>query len=300
MHIDRSLILAHSHPMEPIPTGQRARLDPLPGIRAVLWDVYGTLLVSGSGDVGTARETAQRWAMAGALAALGLPGDELADEVAGRYFSEIEASHARSRSAGVEYPELHVPEVWQGVLERLVLQGRLDRTTAEGVDPARLALEYELRANPCWPMPAAGDTLAALRSLGLRQGIVSNAQFFTPEILTALLGSPLERWGIDPTMQFYSFRFGCAKPGIRLFELAAEALAEEEIPAEAALYVGNDMRNDVAAAAAAGFRTALFAGDARSLRLRADAAPPIAAVPDAVITDLAQLPDLLRYGREAV
>ena len=38
-----------------------------------------------------------------------------------------------------------------------------------------------------------------------------------------------------------------------------EQLAEEGIAAREVLYVGNDMLNDVAAASAVGFRTALFA-----------------------------------------
>ena len=40
-------------PLQPIPTGVEPVLKELPGIRAVVFDVYGTLLISGSGDVGT-------------------------------------------------------------------------------------------------------------------------------------------------------------------------------------------------------------------------------------------------------
>ena len=57
----------------------------------------------------------------------------------------------------------------------------------------------------------------------------------------------------------------------------------------AVLYVGNDMLNDMLPAAAAGFQTALFAGDARSLRLRETDPRCIDVSPDIVLTDLSQL-----------
>ncbi|MHC4986693.1 MAG: HAD family hydrolase, partial [Planctomycetota bacterium] len=60
-----------------------------------------------------------------------------------------------------------------------------------------------------------------------------------------------------------------------------------------ALYVGNDVRNDIAPARSLGMRTALFAGDARSLRLRADDPDCGGAQPDAVVTALPQILELL-------
>ena len=58
--------------------------------------------------------------------------------------------------------------------------------------------------------------------------------------------------------------------------------------------VGNDVRNDLLGARAAGLRTALFAGDARSLRLRRDDPRSAAVCPDLVLTHLSQLPRALR------
>ena len=61
------------------------------------------------------------------------------------------------------------------------------------------------------------------------------------------------------------------------------------ISAAEALYVGNDMLNDITPAHALGFRTALFAGDARSLRLRENDERVAGIEPDLVLTDLAQI-----------
>ena len=50
-HIPR--IKALSRPLEPLPTHYPTRMVPLTGVRAVVFDIYGTLLISGSGDIGT-------------------------------------------------------------------------------------------------------------------------------------------------------------------------------------------------------------------------------------------------------
>jgi FMN phosphatase YigB (HAD superfamily) len=55
------------------------------------------------------------------------------------------------------------------------------------------------------------------------------------------------------------------------------------------LVVGNDMRNDIRPALAAGCHAALFAGDRRSYRPRSGGSGRVACRPDARITALAQL-----------
>ena len=60
----------------------------------------------------------------------------------------------------------------------------------------------------------------------------------------------------------------------------------------AIFYLGNDITKDVLPARELGFRTGLFAGDARSLRLGGLSGDEATATADAVITDLAQLPGL--------
>ena len=61
------------------------------------------------------------------------------------------------------------------------------------------------------------------------------------------------------------------------------------IPKDSVLYVGNDMLNDIFPAQKEGFKTGLFAGDVRSLRLRSDEPVCENLSADIVITDLVQL-----------
>lgn len=272
-------------PLAPLPTAVSARLEPLIGIRAVLFDVYGTLVISGCGDIGLTATGDLPDAFAAAWQAAGLDPGSLPDgfDGAAALKQAIQADHAASRAAGVEHPEVDIVAIWRRLLADIGI----------GADAARLrrlALEYELRTNPVWPMPGLDATLAALAARGLVLGLVSNAQFYTPLMLQAFLGQPLDALGFDPHCCVLSYRQGVAKPSTAVYRPALDALAHRHgIPPEAVLYIGNDMRNDVQPAQALGCRTALFAGDARSLRLREDDPELCRMVPDRVLTELTQL-----------
>ena len=47
------IIRRNSEPLEPVATHVEPRLNSIDRARAVMFDVYGTMLISGSGDVGT-------------------------------------------------------------------------------------------------------------------------------------------------------------------------------------------------------------------------------------------------------
>jgi putative hydrolase of the HAD superfamily len=139
-------------------------------------------------------------------------------------------------------------------------------------------------------MPGLREVLARIRAEGLILGIVSNAQFYTPLMLEAFLERPFAELGFDPDCCAFSYRLLEAKPSTRIYE---EALAGMErvhsIAPREVLYVGNDMRNDIWPASLTGCRTALFAGDARSLRLREDDPRCAHVTPDRVVTRLQQI-----------
>lgn len=283
----REIIRRHSRPLAPLPTGESPVLRALGGVDAVLFDVYGTLLVSGSGDVGVSDPADRGEAIAAALAAAGVPLRDAQDAALNAFLGQIEREHQIARQAGVDFPEVDILEVWRNTLAELVAGGSV--AGAEGIDLPALAVEFEVRANPVWPMSGLLPALEGLRRTGRTLGVISNAQFYTPEVFPALVGQTLAELGFDPDLQFYSYQHGRAKPGRELYQLAATALQQHGIPAERALVVGNDMRNDIGPAARLGFRTALFAGDARSLRLREGDPWCAGIVPDLVVTDLMDL-----------
>ncbi|MDR0403254.1 MAG: HAD family hydrolase [Treponema sp.] len=301
-----SLIRQKSSPLLPIraelPSGWEAlvpkkgggRAAPeTPGVRAFIFDLYGTLFVSGAGEIGAANEAPGRDPLA--------PDEwdereKRAEDTAlvsmKRYFQgAVTAFHEKAKAAGTMFPEIRVEEIWTGY------KGPVPAGWGPVSSVRELALLYELALNPVYPMPGAGETIGGLVERACVLGIISNAQFFSPLLFGAFFGKSPRDMGFDPELLVWSFEEGEAKPSARLFEKAAARLAGRGIKPDETVYVGNDMKNDMVPAAAAGFRTALFAGDSRSLRLR-DMTPRTKtnagerAVPSFVIRDLQSLTEI--------
>lgn len=270
-------IAPYLQPLSPIPTGVQPRLRDLHGIRCVLFDIYGTLFISASGDISLSDNhgpaTVQ---IASLLQRYGLPHDP--DSLSEKLFSEIKQAHARMRKSGIDYPEIRIDRIWSTIFD-----------IRDMPFIRRFAMEYEMIVNPVYPMPHLQETLKKIASNGILMGIISNAQFFTPCLFEWFLNADAAALGFKPDLVFYSYLAGRAKPSPVLFEEAASALGKYHVARNQILYIGNDMRNDILGAHAAGFATALFAGDARSLRLRTSDPECRDLLPDIVVTDLIQL-----------
>ncbi|MCF7982821.1 MAG: HAD family hydrolase [Thiohalocapsa sp.] len=290
-------ILAHTGPLEPVPTSAAPVIDAVDGIRAVLFDVYGTLVISGCGDIGLTRSQSgepprgdgKDDPVRSALAGAGIPTSGLPPDFDGRaaLLSTIERHHAERRAEGVVYPEVDILAVWRDLLAAHRLEADDERIR-------HAALAYELAVNPVWPMPGMAQLIDRLAGTGLVLGIVSNAQFYTPLMLQAFLGRTLDEAGFDPRCCAWSYRLLEGKPSTRVYREALAALQRHHgIEPAQTLYIGNDKRNDIWPAQATGCKTALFAGDARSLRLREDDPEAGAATPDRIVTELHQVGDAL-------
>ncbi|MCL2066137.1 MAG: HAD family hydrolase [Treponema sp.] len=231
---------------------------PLTGIKAVLFDVYGTLFCSAAGDIGSTVKAACENAALEALAReYGLTGKEMT-----LYFREQAALiHG---SMPVQYPEIRAEEIWTDFLRRREMAGG----ALCGEKGRELALRFELAVNPVYPMPGALEAISTLRDAGVVLGIISNAQFYTPLLFEAFFNAPPKKLGFSESLIIYSFEMGEAKPSPRLFETAASRLEELDIKAAECAFAGNDMLSDIYGAVNAGFKGVLFAGDSRSLRLR--------------------------------
>ena len=319
------IIRAMSHPQTPRSTGEESKLQPLREIEAVLFDIYGTLFISCSGDVGVRLPGLTH--ADGSQESRDRPEDLLAGVLGKRFFelfspeltagcspreaqseklqvnteeachefgqrliicfrNEVQKIHRAKRQQGLLWPEVDVRDIWRSVIAELNVAMAGDNSQVD-----RWAIEYEVRTNPVWPMPNASDCIDRLGSANLKLGIISNAQFYTPLLFPALLNKRLEDLAIDSEMQYYSYLCGRAKPDPWMFQQASKTLAEGGIVAERTLYVGNDLRNDVLPASQIGFRTALVATDRRSLRWREGDPSVEHVVPDLVVTNLSDVVD---------
>ena len=284
-----SPITINRQPLEPIETDVAPKLESLDDIRVVVFDVYGTLVVSGSGDVGVADERNKANRVVEAFSAVGFPSPD-GELVSQTLRKTITETNAACKSDSCPKPEVDIVDVWRQTLCKIGLDDFAIRTA----DVVRLACEYESRANPTWPMPGAKQLLHQLRSSGLPLGIVSNAQVFTIPLVEDIAGETFQKNGFDLNLCVFSNRFRQAKPGPRMFDVLCGSLQRCGLGPKQAVYVGNDMLNDVWAASQAGLRTAWFAGDQRSCRPRSGDPRCQSLEPDVVLTDLLQLPQCLQ------
>jgi putative hydrolase of the HAD superfamily len=271
------MIAGYLAPMSPLPTSQQPGGSLVGKIQCVLFDIYGTLFISGSGDI---RVAAKSSSLTDGLEHLRrkYDVDKTPQALVAELHDAIETKHRELREGGVDYPEVRIDEIWQQILEIDDMQR-----------VRNFAVEYELIVNPVYPMPYLGMLLAACRQKNLQMGIISNAQFFTPLLFEWFLDAHVEQLGFDSELVFLSYQLGYAKPSLVPFRMAASAINAKGFDITAALFVGNDMLNDIYPAHHLGFQTALFAGDARSLRLRTDESRCADLSADLILTDLGQL-----------
>jgi len=251
-------------------------------MKCILFDVYGTLFISGSGDISIARQQSRLTQNLKNL----LDRYQIKKKpqiVLDDFFSAIDIEHKRLKKKGVDFPEVKIDRIWMRVLE------------IEELEAVRaFAVEFELIVNPVYPMPNLEKMLSDCKKSKILMGIISNAQFFTPYLFTWFLYLSPEDLGFKSDLIFYSYKSGHAKPSPFMFEAAAKNLRNIDISAHSVLYIGNDMLNDIYPAKMVGFKTALFAGDARSLRLRKNHPRCQNLSADIVITDLVQILDLVQ------
>lgn len=261
----------------------------LPGIKLVVFDVYGTLVDSGTRGRPSLSEPEACRRMVALLRRAGMRVQAgRADQfIAEARRAMIARAHARARTRGVDWPEVDMRVIWERVLRAGIREGALGGAIAIGL-PARLALEYEGMRNPVALLPGAKDALAFLRARGIRMAVVSNAQYFTPLILEILLGMTLNAAGFDRRLCAWSYRLGRAKPSPLLIRMVLDrARRLYGIKPAETLSIGNKWENDLAPALALGCRTALLAGSARSFGLPAGEVERLPA--DLVLTHWSQL-----------
>ncbi len=285
-----------------------SRLPAMEQAKAVLWDVYGTLLRHSTGDWMSPRMREKQW-----VGAFGRTGKEFglleffdgdpAEALRQMFEREVQTTHKRRISHGVAFPEVRIEEIWLRMLKKLESKGYKPESYGGCVTldlALRVAYYFDQAEEMKYLYPGAFDALREVKKLGLRQGIISNAQFYTLINLNILLrraGSRATfpvRELFDKQLLLFSYRLGVAKPSPVPFERACKQLKTTGISPEQTLYVGNDLCNDMAPARKAGFRCILFAGDRDSLTMRASRSECVGFEPDAVIKRLPDVVELIR------
>ena len=287
--------------LEPIPTHLSPRYSRDNSIKAVLLDIYGTLLISESGDIDESKITTENLKRAFEAAHIPLNTEngqhehQILRHLLRSFTLSIQQYHKTMRENNVPFPEVDIIRIWEDVVSCAMRQRLIKKDGREHIKC--LTFVFEVLSNRVYPMPGMKEIIAKFNNNNTVLGIVSNAQFYTPIIMNYFLyqsnGADYIK-GIDPALQVFSYKEGVAKPEIRLYQKVQRALLEKHgIQPDECLFVGNDMYKDIYPAHKAGMKTALFAGDERSLRLRKEKPEIRNLEPDFVITKLDQLIEVI-------
>lgn len=220
-------------------------IPPKPGAwkkyRAVVFDIYGTLLIAPAGGVKPdpdadllLRDILRQF------------GHQPPESPSTALHTAVLRHHA---AAGVPFPEIDLRVLWREVL-----------SLAPDTNVTPLVIALESVWHPSQPMPGAAAFVRQLSRSGVSLGLLSNAQCNTLRSLGDLNDL------FAPGLTLLSYQHGIAKPAPALFELLAERLAGRGISPAETLYIGNDPIQDILPAAARGFKTALFTGHPESIR----------------------------------
>jgi putative hydrolase of the HAD superfamily len=240
------------------------------GIQAVLFDVNGTLV-----RIQTEDDMEEIFRAAGHF--LTYQGIDLCrDQVRDLYFRTLKE---QQRSSPEKYPEFDAVGIWGSIIQehltdftRALPPAKLDQMPlflaemSRGISRRRLGLYPHVR-----------EVLDVLRER-YPLALVTDAQ-------SAYARGELHRVGLlgyfDPIV--ISGDYGFRKPDRRLFQFALDRVG---VPAEDAVYVGNDMHRDIFGAREAGLTTVMFDSD-QGTKAHLDCAP------DHTITDLRDLLPIL-------
>jgi putative hydrolase of the HAD superfamily len=272
-------IAEHSEVIEPVAAYREPHLPKLLSIDVVLFDLYGTLFVTGQrGNDISLDPDSYFTASAGGRFKL--------RDLRLKLEREIKERSKSDKSSQIEVPETDILEVWKFVLSELDKPNELEIRIKN-------AIEYELVVNPSWSMPGAEAVVTRLKEFGKKVGLVTNSQFFTPLFFEAIFGKTMKDFGFDKELTTLSHQVGAAKPDPAVFKSILTQLKKMKIPPENVLYVGNDMLNDVYTAKQVGFKTAFFCGDKISSRFRSNDHRCKLLKPDVELSDLRQILEIL-------
>ncbi len=300
--------LVWPQPPQPKPLPAKPTLKPLPDIRAVTWSVYGTLLTITDGKL------------------LHLHPDEVRNQIAlQKTIEEFRMWFSMSRKPGQpweymlrqyermvgafqmagtkrkgDFPHVNSSHIWERLIGRLQQnEYTWDRDTY-GDEPDyadKVAYFFHANLQGVRASPNAADTLIQLMQRGIANGLLADTQPFTmAQLLNALQVRDRLQTGeqlFAPSLLAETHRLGVRKPSPSLYEGAVRRAHQSGFEPHQVLHVSHRLTDDLGIAREFGFRTALYVGDRHCCRVTAEQLNDPDHKPDRLITDLAQVLDLI-------
>ena len=276
-------------------------------VKVVFWTVYGTLVAIPQGEL--LFEHPQAFVTDAALDKLikefkmwqsmsrkpGAPAEYMKE-----LFNKALTVLKLAGSGEEKFPEVQVERVWDDIVKKLSQKEyTFDAATYGSMNDyvKKIAYFYHASIQGTGPYPGAADALKLLADRGIAQGLLADGQCFTAGQLQRCLKQQDPDFDLNavvaPAMRLVSAEKKARKPSDTLFKAAVASAAGRGLSPSQVLHVGSNLARDIGPAKKHGFRTALFAGDKNSLVASSEQLKDPAFRPDALITDLPQVLELI-------
>jgi FMN phosphatase YigB (HAD superfamily) len=285
----------------------KAHLIRLPDIRAVTWNIYGTLLAISGGELYFEHpvkfimevaldKTIQEFKMWGSMSRKpGQPADYLK-----QIYGNLLAEQSTLPAGGEKHPEISAERLWEAFIRKLLQKEyQFDAGFYGSLNEFSRKVAYffhaSLQGTACYP--GSARALRHVKEAGLAQGLIADAQCFTLVQLQCCLSRQDTTAKvddlIDADLRACSYELRARKPSERLFRHLLTALADRHITPSQVLHIGSRAALDIAPARRLGMRTALFAGDKASLQATREQMKETPTRPDVLLTELCQIADVV-------
>ncbi len=289
------------------PPKATAGLTRLPDVRAVTWNVYGTLLSLFGGELlfehpnhfimeVALDKTIQEFKMWNAMyRKAGSPAEQLRN-----YYRRLLEQQSLAAGSAGNTPEVCSDKLWDAWLRKLLEKDyKFDATFFGSLNEYSRKIAYffhaSLQGTACYP--GAVTALRHAARAGLAQGLLADGQCFTRVQLQRGLkaqdpGANLDEL-LDADLCVLSHELRLRKPSEKLFRQMLGLLASRGIRPDQVLHVGSRITQDIVPARRLGMRTALFAGDKASLQATKEQVRDPQSRPDVLLTSLAQITEVV-------
>jgi FMN phosphatase YigB (HAD superfamily) len=279
----------------------------LPGVRAVTWNVYGTLLRILGGELYFEHpqdfvmnvaldKTLQEFKMWGSMTRK--PGQP--SEYLRHIYEQVLLEQRAVTTSGEKHPEVSSEQIWESIIKKLLQKDyRWDTSFFGALNEFSRKVAYFFHASLQGSACHAGAAAALLhvKRRRLMQGLLADGQCFSAVQLQRGLEAQDARAQLDdlipPGLRVLSYEVRARKPSERLFKHALALFAKKGITPEQVLHVGSRVQQDLVPARRLGMKTALFAGDKQSLQATPKQLQESASRPDVLVTELNQLAEVI-------
>ncbi len=292
----------------PIPVKARPSIAPIRGIKAVLWDCYGTLLRVPDGEFTLFPEPELRLQVAlektihefnmwnSMYRKPGPPWQSMINQY--RDYAERLAMAAPKRRG--DFANVNLVSVWAAIVDRLFDKEYSYDVSTYG-DVAELSEKVAYFFHTCLQAtearPGAAQAISDLSANGIRQGILADGQSFTMVQLVRALALqgilPPIHEVFSPNTTVFSHQLGVRKPSRSLFDYALLQLSQVGVSADEILHVSCRLKTDLVPAKAAGMKTALLASEKTGLEAPSELIKDTQSRPDRLLTDITQITSIV-------